>query len=91
LENELTGWTDIGIKRMGKLDQRPFQNACRRKYGNDDYQTKAAELTLSWQEELKKPSWHPFKVVQVNEENKVFAVFYPTIVLSLQRLVFVRK
>ncbi|CAO2204640.1 unnamed protein product [Urochloa humidicola] len=70
LEDELNGRTAIGIKRMGELDEKPFQNACRRKYGNDDYQTKAAELVSNWQEELKKPSWHPFKIVQINGENK---------------------
>ncbi|CAO2185636.1 unnamed protein product [Urochloa humidicola] len=70
LEEELNGRTAIGVKRMGELDEKPFQNACRRKYGNDDYQTKAAELVSEWQEELKKPSWHPFKMIQVNGEPK---------------------
>jgi len=70
LEEELNGQTAIGIKRMGELDEKPFYNACKRKYGNDDYQTKAAELLSSWQEELKKPSWHPFKVVHDNGEDK---------------------
>ena len=93
MEEELNGQTAIiGIKRMGELDEKPFYNACKRKYGKDDYQTKAVELVSSWQEELKKPSWHPFKVVQDNGEDKVFAVlFYLTIGLCLETLVFVRK
>ncbi|XP_006655910.2 factor of DNA methylation 1-like [Oryza brachyantha] len=70
LEDMLTGRTAIGIKRMGELDEKPFQNACRRKYGNDDYETKAAELVSSWQEEIKKPSWHPYKIVTINGEDK---------------------
>jgi len=70
LEDKLNGQTAIGIKRMGELDEKPFQNACKRKYGNIDYQTKAAELVSSWQDELKNPSWHPFLVVQVNGEHK---------------------
>ena len=87
LEEELNGQTAIiGIKRMGELDEKPFYNACKRKYGKDDYLTKAAELVSSWQEELKKPSWHPFKVVQDNGEDKVFTVlFYSTIGFSLER------
>ena len=87
MEEELNGQTAIiGIKRMGELDEKPFYNACKRKYGKDDYQTKAAELVSSWQEELKKPSWHPFKVVQDNGEDKVFTVlFYSTIGFSLER------
>lgn len=75
MEDEQNGQTFIGIKRMGELDEKPFQHACRRKYGNSDYHAKAAELASSWQEELKKPSWHPFKVIQDNGEDKVFTVF----------------
>ncbi|XP_062193007.1 factor of DNA methylation 1-like [Phragmites australis] len=70
LEDDLNGRTAIGIKRMGELDEKPFQNVCRKKYGNDDYQTKTAELVSSWQEEIKKPSWHPFKFVKVDGEDK---------------------
>ncbi|KAJ1282610.1 hypothetical protein BS78_03G065500 [Paspalum vaginatum] len=70
LEDELNGWSVIGIKRMGELDEKPFENACKRKYGKDDYQTRAVELVTHWQEELKKPSWHPFKRVEVNGEMK---------------------
>ncbi|KAF2948383.1 hypothetical protein DAI22_01g032900 [Oryza sativa Japonica Group] len=70
LEDMLTGRTAIGIKRMGELDEKPFQNACKRKYGNDDYETKAAELVSSWQEEIKKPSWHPYKIITVDGEDK---------------------
>ena len=51
---------------MGELDEKPFLNACKRKYGNNEYQVKAAELVSNWQDELKKPSWHPFKMVEVN-------------------------
>ncbi|RLN25599.1 factor of DNA methylation 1-like [Panicum miliaceum] len=72
LEVKLNGRTAIGIKRMGELYEKPFQNACKRKYGSDDYLAKAAELASNWQEELKKPSWHPFKVVQDNGEYKEF-------------------
>ncbi|CAM0880764.1 unnamed protein product [Alopecurus aequalis] len=64
LDDILSGRTAIGIKRMGELDERPFQNACRRKYGNDEYETIAAELVSSWQEEIKKPAWHPYKFVK---------------------------
>nr|CAB3476285.1 unnamed protein product [Digitaria exilis] len=71
-ERQLNGKRSIGIKRMGELDDKPFQNACRKKYGDDDYHVRAAELVSYWQEELKKPSWHPFKIVEVNGETKEF-------------------
>ncbi|EMS64523.1 hypothetical protein TRIUR3_35150 [Triticum urartu] len=67
LEDILSGRTAIGIKRMGELDERPFQNACKRKYGNDDHETRAAELVSSWQEEIKKPAWHPYKFVKAED------------------------
>ncbi|CAO2185635.1 unnamed protein product [Urochloa humidicola] len=70
LEDKLNGRPAIGIKIMGELEEKPFQDACKRKYGNTDYQTKAAKLVESWQDELKKSSWHPFVVVQVNGEQK---------------------
>ncbi|RCV24643.1 hypothetical protein SETIT_5G102100v2 [Setaria italica] len=57
---------------MGELNEKPFQDACKRKYGDDDYQMRAAELVSTWQEELKNPSWHPFMIVQVNGEHKEF-------------------
>ncbi|AQK90301.1 Putative XH domain family protein [Zea mays] len=44
LEEELNGRTAIGVKRMGELDEKPFQNACKTKYGKDEYEIKAAEL-----------------------------------------------
>ncbi|CAL4977822.1 unnamed protein product [Urochloa decumbens] len=70
LEDKLNWRPAIRIKRMGELEEKPFQDACKRKFGNVDYQTKAAKLVESWQDELKKPSWHPFVVVQVNGEHK---------------------
>ncbi|GJN37492.1 hypothetical protein PR202_gb26457 [Eleusine coracana subsp. coracana] len=56
--------TAIGIKRMGELDENLFLNSCKRKYGTDCYQTKAAQLVANWQEEIKNPNWHPFKIIK---------------------------
>lgn len=56
---------------MGELDEKPFHNACRKRYKAEDADTKAAELCTSWQEELKKPSWHPYKIVNVDEGPQV--------------------
>nr|XP_010910789.3 factor of DNA methylation 1 [Elaeis guineensis] len=67
LDDLLNGRTLIGIKRMGELDEKPFHNACRKRYKADDADTKAAELCTSWQEELKQPSWHPYKIVHDDE------------------------
>uniref|UniRef100_A0A0D9Y373 Factor of DNA methylation 1-5/IDN2 domain-containing protein n=1 Tax=Oryza glumipatula TaxID=40148 RepID=A0A0D9Y373_9ORYZ len=66
----ITASTIIGIKRMGELDERPFHLACKRKHREDDPRGKAAMLISYWQEELKNPSWHPFKIIQVDGEDK---------------------
>ncbi|KAG6530459.1 factor of DNA methylation 1-like isoform X1 [Zingiber officinale] len=74
LEDLLTGRTLIGIKRMGELDEKAFQNAAKKKFKSDEADIKAAELCSSWQEELKNPSWHPFKIVVTNGKEEEFLV-----------------
>uniref|UniRef100_A0A0D9UWQ0 Factor of DNA methylation 1-5/IDN2 domain-containing protein n=1 Tax=Leersia perrieri TaxID=77586 RepID=A0A0D9UWQ0_9ORYZ len=69
-EYMLTGRTSIGIKRMGELDKKPFQDACKRKYAHDEYESIASELVSRWQEEMKKSSWHPFKIVMIDGKEK---------------------
>ncbi|ONK62240.1 uncharacterized protein A4U43_C07F1810 [Asparagus officinalis] len=59
----MKGRTVIGIKRMGELDEKPFQNACKKKF-QEDVDIKALTLCSEWQEKLKNPSWHPFKIVE---------------------------
>ncbi|KAJ1267306.1 hypothetical protein BS78_07G046200 [Paspalum vaginatum] len=54
--------SNIGIKRMGELDGTPFVLACKERYG-EDAEIKAAEFCSLWQEHLKDPNWHPFKVL----------------------------
>ena len=71
----------IGIKRMGELDSVVFQEACKRKYPEDVAEDKAAELCSLWDEYLRDPEWHPFKVVLVNGEHKV-SHFYSLLFLS---------
>lgn len=58
----------IGIKRMGEIDPKTFQEACKQKYP-DDAEFKALELCSLWQEKLKNSDWYPFKVVMVGEDN----------------------
>ncbi|GJN05819.1 hypothetical protein PR202_ga23486 [Eleusine coracana subsp. coracana] len=70
-EDMLTGQTTIGIKRMGELDEKTFQYACKKKYGDDNYQDKAAVLVSTWQGEIKKPSWYPFKEVIGDNDTKL--------------------
>ncbi|KAK1320992.1 hypothetical protein QJS10_CPA03g01640 [Acorus calamus] len=57
----------IGIKRMGEIDQKAFQVACKQRYV-EDADWKAAEFCSKWQEELKKADWHPFKIVTIADK-----------------------
>ncbi|KMT18331.1 hypothetical protein BVRB_2g024880 [Beta vulgaris subsp. vulgaris] len=60
----------LGVKRMGELDSSVFQEACKRKYPEDIAEDKAAEICSLWDEYLRDPTWHPFKVVPVHGEHK---------------------
>ncbi|KAF6137791.1 hypothetical protein GIB67_040499, partial [Kingdonia uniflora] len=57
----------VGVKRMGELDSKPFLNACKCLFTGEEYQTKAVELCTKWEEELRDPDWHPYKMIQVGE------------------------
>ncbi|XP_057522734.1 factor of DNA methylation 1-like isoform X1 [Amaranthus tricolor] len=58
--------TNIGIKRMGELQVKPFRDAYLKKGPSGDWEMKASEMCSSWQEILGDPSWHPFKHNVVN-------------------------
>ncbi|KAJ0986563.1 hypothetical protein J5N97_004919 [Dioscorea zingiberensis] len=66
IDGFVSGGTTIGIKRMGDLDEKPFRVACKKRYSADEADTKAAVLCSGWQEEIKQPSWQPYKTVDVD-------------------------
>ncbi|XP_028766461.1 factor of DNA methylation 1 [Neltuma alba] len=68
LKNMLNARTNIGIKRMGELDEKVFVNVCKKKIALEDPQTKGVELCSLWQENLKDSAWHPFKVISDHEK-----------------------
>ncbi|PKU68189.1 factor of DNA methylation 1-like [Dendrobium catenatum] len=70
LSKLLKGPTLIGIKRMGDLDIKPFEIACKKKFSAEDADIKASELCSSWDEEIRNPSWHPFKIIEHNGVNE---------------------
>lgn len=71
LEDLLNEISLIGIKRMGELDEKVFLATCKKKFGVEDAEIKAAELCTTWQEELKNPSWHPYKRIHQDGVDKV--------------------
>ncbi|XP_029129696.1 protein INVOLVED IN DE NOVO 2 isoform X2 [Cajanus cajan] len=66
---ELPSHGNIRLKRMGELDTRPFLQAMKKIY-NEEAEEKASELCSLWEEHLKNPDWHPFKVIMVEGKEK---------------------
>ncbi|KAJ0794884.1 hypothetical protein HanPI659440_Chr04g0144091 [Helianthus annuus] len=44
MKGMFSGHTNIGVKRMGEIDSKPFLDACKVKYGSEEAQIKASEL-----------------------------------------------
>ncbi|XP_076957184.1 factor of DNA methylation 2-like [Bidens hawaiensis] len=59
----------IGLKRMGEVAQKPFQDVCMQKFSAQDWELRSVELSSLWQEKVNNPNWHPFK--QVVKDDKV--------------------
>ncbi|KAF5727380.1 XH/XS domain-containing family protein [Tripterygium wilfordii] len=58
----------IGVKRMGELDVKPFLPAAKSKYPQEA-EEKALELCSFWEDQLRDPSWHPFKIILDEKQN----------------------
>ncbi|XP_009597794.1 factor of DNA methylation 4 [Nicotiana tabacum] len=54
----------ICVKRMGELNEKPFHAAARKIYNSEEAAEKAMELCSLWEDHLRDPNWHPYKVIQ---------------------------
>uniref|UniRef100_A0A1D1YNS1 Protein SUPPRESSOR OF GENE SILENCING 3 n=1 Tax=Anthurium amnicola TaxID=1678845 RepID=A0A1D1YNS1_9ARAE len=70
LKELLSGRTLIGIKRMGELDDKAFQTACKRKFPEVEVDEKTAIFCSNWQSEIANSEWHPFRIVTVDDKSK---------------------
>jgi len=68
---EMSSRADIRVKRMGELDFRPFLEAMKKKYNEDVAEDRASELCSLWEEYLKDPDWHPFKISTIEGKHQV--------------------
>ncbi|XP_074314955.1 factor of DNA methylation 1-like [Silene latifolia] len=66
LENLQSSRTNIGVKRMGEINGKAFVTVCKNKFSADDALMKATEGCSLWQENLKDPAWHPYKIIHVD-------------------------
>ncbi|TVU21919.1 hypothetical protein EJB05_31590 [Eragrostis curvula] len=64
LEDVLPRYMNIGVKRMGEINYLSIRRACLQKYRKDE--AEKAIMASFWSEELGKPSWHPFKIVEID-------------------------
>lgn len=62
---------NIGIKRMGEIDEKAFLNSCKQRFGPEEAEIKSVELCSLWQEKLKNPEFHPFKIIPVDGKHEV--------------------
>ncbi|CAN1797809.1 Factor of DNA methylation 1 [Linum perenne] len=65
-----TGRSNIGVKRMGELDEKAFLNGCKQRFPKGEYEFEASRLCSLWQEHLRDPGWHPYKVIMVDGADK---------------------
>lgn len=61
----------IAVKRMGELDPKPFLEAMKRKYSEEEAEDRASDLCSMWAEHLRDPDWHPLRVIEVDGKHKV--------------------
>ncbi|KAK7305733.1 hypothetical protein VNO77_43643 [Canavalia gladiata] len=66
----LSSHGNVRLKRMGELGTRPFLEGMKKNY-NEEAEKRASELCSLWEEYLKDPDWHPFKVIRVEGKEKL--------------------
>ncbi|XVF86344.1 hypothetical protein PTKIN_Ptkin18bG0031900 [Pterospermum kingtungense] len=71
LQELLGARTNIGLKRMGELDSKTFQDTCKLRFSPDEAAIQATTLCSLWQENIKDSNWHPFKVIEEGGNHKV--------------------
>ncbi|KAJ1377208.1 putative domain XH [Sesbania bispinosa] len=64
----ISRFVNIGVKRMGLVDPRPFLKAMRAKktYDKEEATQKALEMCSKWEKYVEDPHWYPFKIITVN-------------------------
>lgn len=66
-----SGRAHIGIKRMGELDAKPFIIAAKKRSLSEKEAEDAVKFAAMWEDHLRDPNWHPFKVITIGDECKV--------------------
>ncbi|XP_059300535.1 factor of DNA methylation 4-like [Lycium ferocissimum] len=64
LKDSRAARANICVKRMGELNEKPFHAAAKRMYNSEEAAEKAVEVCSLWEDHLRNPNWHPYKVIQ---------------------------
>ncbi|XP_059628118.1 factor of DNA methylation 5-like [Cornus florida] len=63
LRDMLNNRSTLVIKKMGEVDQKPFQDM----FSSEDWEAgTSAKLCTLWEENVKDPHWHPFKIIIID-------------------------
>ncbi|MED6167609.1 hypothetical protein PIB30_004420 [Stylosanthes scabra] len=62
--------SNIGVRRMGELDIRPFVEFMRKRCNDEEAEERALEMCSLWEEYLKDPDWHPFKISTIEGKHQ---------------------
>lgn len=73
LRDRLAACTDIGIKRMGELDDKPFFTACKKRFSDQEAQMQASTLSSLWQSHVNS-QWYPFKTIEIDGKIQLMLV-----------------
>ena len=83
---ELTLRGQISVKRMGALDEKPFQKLAKERYPAEEADVEAATLCSLWDNHLRDSAWHPIKVIQIDGIHKVTTIQFDTPLLFFSSL-----
>ncbi|GJM95371.1 hypothetical protein PR202_ga12099 [Eleusine coracana subsp. coracana] len=64
-----SGGRILGVKEMGRLNRKPFDEACASKLSPTEAKKTASKLYATWENLLKNPNWKPFKTVVVGDDH----------------------
>ncbi|KAJ8755540.1 hypothetical protein K2173_019338 [Erythroxylum novogranatense] len=64
----------VEIKRMGELDSKKFIEICKKRFPEKDGDIEGTTLCTLWQEKLKDPLWHPYKIIKDEGSSKEIEV-----------------
>lgn len=68
---------------MGELDGKPFHAAAKRKFNPKEAAEKAVEICSLWEDYLRDPNWHPYKIIQKGHTAEVCTLFNYYYIYSL--------